>query len=186
MEENRDLKISYCATVEDWKQYCVYRSFKYSGGPSKNILLGRFIPPLVLILSGSAGFRDALPALAIVSVLWVVFYPRWYRHKIKENVDVFANSTYGKLLFGKKSLNLKEEFFEIFGEHSQSRYAYTMIEDIRLDDRLTYVCLPGNSAIAIPDEAFTAQVTKEQFVEKLERKKREYAIYSPQEEYIYL
>lgn len=110
-----------------------------------------------------------LIAVAIVSVVWILTYVKWFKRSITKKVSKLLDSGRVPGLIGAHELELGEGHLTDRTQESSTRYE--AVENIQITESHIFVYVSDVMAYMVPKKAFESQERMATFLEKLKQYK---------------
>ncbi len=166
------MKVTYEFTPEDFtrlNQYFVrhdpdtQRRKRRSiwGVPMIYLILG-----LIWLAMGDAGF---LIGMLIVALAWLCFYPLYWNYCTRRRVTKAITEARERGYFGTHEVTIAAEGITSVTPRVKTEIQWSGISKITPAETGILIHTASTTAILVPDSAFTAQNTREQFLEEMMR-----------------
>ena len=140
----------------------------------RSILMTRIATAVIVILGGAA-LMYWVKGLSVWSVLVYLvlaaacfFGTPWYmKRKVVKNTERILRNARNKQLCGPKTLTLRDDSFELAGENEDTTYQYEVVQRTASDDKHYYIFVDEFSAIIVPFSAFTDEMQKKEFYDRI-------------------
>jgi hypothetical protein len=155
------MKFNYNLTEDDFIKYNLFH-VKNSESALKSLKMQRFLTPVLYaiiayVLSSFADipFLYAFIPFLIVSILWVVFYPKYFYNRITRHTKKMVTEGKNEGLLGKHSMNLTEEGIVDSTSSGETKVHWSGIEKFKEDDSNLFLYNSSISAYIIPKRDLT-------------------------------
>lgn len=108
------MKIHYHLTEEDFVNFNLYHS-RHSKAATRPLMVQRIVSPILFIAVaflfstiGGIPLPFSLTTFGILSILWVLFYPKYFYHLIKRNAKKMIREGRNDGLLGDHTMSLTE------------------------------------------------------------------------------
>jgi hypothetical protein len=108
-------------------------------------------------------FRDLLPLFGGVP-LYLIYFPWWYRRKVKKIIAGMVSEGQNRSLLGHHQVSLSPENITESGEFGQNSTAWRAVERVAQNGDYAFVYVNALAAIIIPRRAFGEATEFEEFV----------------------
>lgn len=171
------MKRNYVLTKED---YVDFNLFYYKINPQmkrKRIMQTIIFPiiylliPVFLKIYKNTPYNQTLPIFIVVSIIWILAYPKLSKWAIKKNVrKVIENSEKnGGNLTGNYSIEENEDGITIMNDVGKIFIEWSQILYVREDKERIYIFINQATAYIVKKSAFSL-VDKDEFIKKIEKK----------------
>ena len=150
------MKINYSLTEEDFLNFNMFH-IKNSKTAIRALNMQRFITPIIfLILSyviskvGNISFLELFITFLIVSILWIIFYPKYFYHHIIRHVKKMIKEGKNDGLIGQHSLNMTEEGIVDSTSFDENKVTWSGIKAFKEDKKYFYLYNSSVSAYILP------------------------------------
>ncbi len=180
------MEINYSVSNNDYIQYNVHHT-ENSPTFKKQTMTMRLVFPIIFILITLISYAGEIAHpkpetiigmgctfvfLAIISILFFVFYPAIFRKTLIRNINSMLNEGKQNEFIGEHKLLLQENRLRVenITRESTIETAYKNIERIVCDKNALYIYTGSITAFIIPANAFTTDMEKEKFIAELKSK----------------
>lgn len=140
----------------------------------RSILMTRIMTAALVIIGGTVlmYFVHGLSVFSVavyVALAAVCFFgtPWYMKRKMVKNVDRILKNAKNKQLCGPKTLELRENEFELTGENEDTVYPYEAVQRTASDDKHYYIFVDEFSAVIVPFSAFENEQQKREFYDRI-------------------
>ena len=106
----------------------------------------------------------------IVSVLWVVLYPKIFKKRISRVVTKRVKEDKNENVFSPATVTIDDEAITKESDSLSSRALWTTIQKVAVTEKHLFVFVNFANAFIIPLEAFSSEVEKEAFIQFVYKK----------------
>ncbi|MGG3471093.1 YcxB family protein [Neobacillus pocheonensis] len=150
------MEIQYHLTEEDYLHFNLFH-VKNSKTAMRALNIQRFLLPVVFIIAaylfskfGDLSVMEAFIVYAIVAILWIMFYPRYfYRHITKMSKRMMKEGRNEGLL-GDHVMKLTDEGIVDSTSNGETKVNWSGIFEMKEDDDNIYLYNSGVSAYILP------------------------------------
>lgn len=164
------MTVEYENTMQDYTDY-VLHGYYHSASVKRSILITRISVPVMGILIALALFHvTKTPAphrydiSIIISLLWVVFYPKYLDRVIRRNITKMMKGKSEGLL-GNRQLSVTPECIVSKAKTGEERN--NSIEKIEQTDKYIFIYTNAMSAHVVPKRVFKNAQEQQEFLEIL-------------------
>lgn len=150
------MEINYKLTEEDYLEFNLFH-IKNSKTAIKALNIQRFLPPIVFIIAtyiSTAVIDASLPVMLIIfltiSILWIIFYPKYFYNYIIRNTKKMLREGTSDGLLGEHHLIMTEEGIEDSTSNSDSKVRWSGFVNFEEDSYNFYLYNSSVSAYIIP------------------------------------
>lgn len=151
-----EMKINYNLTEEDYINFNLYH-VKNSKTAKKALNRQRFLSPVIFMISayvistfGGMPFLSLFISFFITSVLWVIFYPKYFYGLITRNSKKMFKEGKNDGLLGDHSLIMTDEGIVDASLNRESKVVWSGIESFKEDNDNLYLYVSSVSAYILP------------------------------------
>lgn len=170
------MEIKFNITEDDLITYNLYQANTIKS-IKRAIALQRYIPAIIFIFAGflfsnkqSSSYYISLFAFTTLAVLWIIFYPLYFkRHVIKSMSKIFKKDE-SKNLFGKYSIKLEQEKVVEISPSKKNKTDWKDVKDLVEYKGYLFIILTEVTAYIIPPTAFRDENQKEIFISFIKSK----------------
>lgn len=164
------MKVQYELTKEDYISFNMHHLNNSKTG-KQALLKQRFIVPMVYIfipfilarITSISLLFWLLPFLILI-VLWIAFYPRYFRSYTRKNIIKMLDEGKNEAMFGTVSLELKELGMVEDSKLGESKINWSSVEKIDETKDYIYIYISSINAIVIPMRTFSSIKEKNEFL----------------------
>ena len=164
------MNIKYNLTEEDFLHFNLFH-LQNSQTAKKSLMLQRFVSPIFFI-GFSYVFSNLLdvPFLGmfipflIISILWVIFYPKYFYNHITRNVKKMIKEGKNEGLLGKHDLNFNEDGFTEETSTGETKVKWSGVNEFKEDNEFFYLYNSSVSAYIIPKRDVANEVELRNFI----------------------
>lgn len=150
------MNIQYELTEEDYINFNLYH-IKNSKTGKRALMLQRFLSPLFFIIVsyvysmiGNMPFLPLFITFFILSILWIVFYPKYFYRLITRNVRKMIKEGKNEGLIGQHQLKLSEERLVDTSSNKETTITWTGITGFKEDNGYFFLYNSSVSAYILP------------------------------------
>lgn len=155
------MKINYELTEEDYLHFNLFH-VKQSKTATNSLNLQRFLTPVFFIIvafifskMGDMPFVFPLIVFGMISVLWVIYYPKYfYSHVMRQSKKMLKEGKNDGLL-GQQQMTLSEEGIVYLTSNGESQVKWSGIKKIVEDSDFFYLYNSSVSAYILPKRALS-------------------------------
>lgn len=169
------MEIEYELTKEDFLDFNLNHAHN-SSTVKKSLFYQRYVVaiifpiiPVILSKTFKAPLRGLLPAYLISSLMWIIFYPKYFWWQIKKNVTKTLDESEDSKFVASHSLTISEKGMVSEGENSKTVRDWGSIQRIDKTDRNILIYTGAMEALIVPLRAFDDEVSLKSFIEEVER-----------------
>jgi small-conductance mechanosensitive channel len=150
------MEINFNLTEEDYIHFNLYH-IKNSKSAIRSLNVQRFLTPVffillsyILSLAGDTPFIELFIAFFITSILWILFYPKYFYSSITRRIKkMFREGKNGDLL-GKHVLSMTDEGLVESRSNGQTKLNWSGIISLKEDKQYFYLYNSSVSALILP------------------------------------
>jgi len=153
------MEIQYHLTEEDYVKFNLF-FMKNSETARKALNMQRFLAPVFFIFVSfllakiaDMNFIGLFVIFAVISILWIWLYPKYFDHFVIRKTRKVLSEADNPGLLGEHRLLLSEEGITETTAKSETRAAWSGIQDIKEDQHSLYLFNSAVSAFIIPKRA---------------------------------
>lgn len=167
------MNIEYELTLDDildFNMYHFYNSKKIKKTRNKQRYLGGtifLILPLIMKQVTSIPITEIYPSFIICSLLWIIFYPIYFKNSIKKNVHKMLAKGSNEGIIGEHTFSITDEGIVDKNEFKESKISTKGIKKICQTEKNILIYIGKLNAFIIPFRAFDNENNKEKFLDKL-------------------
>jgi Ca2+/Na+ antiporter len=157
------MKIEYNLASEDYIHFNLFH-LKNSKTSLKSLYLQRYLSPLFFILvsivfaiMGDLHLLSTLIPFLVLSVLWVIFYPKLFYRHVRKNVQKMFKEGKNEALLGEHTMILMDEGFVESNSTGESKVKWSGISEVKEDEAFLYLYNSAVSAYIIPKRDLSNQ-----------------------------
>lgn len=167
------MELHYDITKQDYIDFNL-NYFVNNAMVQRSILMTR-IATAVLVIVGGTVLMYWVKGLSVLSVAVYLalaalcfFGTPWYmKRKVVKNTERILRNANNKQLCGPKTLTLREDEFELFGENEDTVYKYEAVQRTATDAGHYYIFVDEFSAVIVPFSAFADEEQKKEFYKRI-------------------
>lgn len=172
------MEINYKLTEEDYLKFNLFH-IKNSKTAIKALNMQRFLPPIFFIISAyifttvmNASFPVMLITFLIISILWIIFYPKYFYNYVIRNTKKMIREGKNDGLLGEHHLIMTEEGIEDSTTYGETRVSWSGLKNFEEDNYNFYLYNSSLSAYVIPKrEVSNVEVMKNYLNSHIPRQK---------------
>lgn len=150
------MNISYELTEEDYIHFNLFH-IKNSRVGKRSLLLQRALSPFIFILFAfvyakiaQLAFLPLFLTFAVISLLWIIFYPKYFYGLISRNAKKMIKEGKNDDLLGHHQLQLSEDGLIDTTAHKETKASWAGITSIQEDDGYFFLYNSSVSAYILP------------------------------------
>lgn len=150
------MELRYNLTEEDYLNFNLFH-FKNSKAANRALNIQRFLSPIIFmafpfVLSkmGNMSFAGLFISFLVVSILWIVFYPRYFYSFVMRNTKRFIREGKNEGLLGEHRMLLTEEGLVDSTTNGETKVTWAGIQAIDEDQYYIYLYNTSVSAYILP------------------------------------
>jgi len=150
------MEFQYNVTEEDYISFNLFH-IKHSKTAKRSLNIQRWLSPVIFIaisyilsLMDDTPFLLSLPPFLIVSVLWVIFYPKYFYRRIKTGTRKFIREGKNVGMLGEHTLFLSEEGVSEVSANGENKVTWQGMESFHENDNYFYLYNSAVSAFIVP------------------------------------
>ncbi|MFS0575160.1 YcxB family protein [Sporosarcina sp. 179-K 3D1 HS] len=150
------MKIHYHLTEEDFVNFNLYHS-RHSKAASKALKMQRFISPILFMAAaflfskmGEIPLPISLSTFGVMSILWVLFYPKYFYQLIKRNAKKMIKEGKNDGLLGDHKMMMTDEGIVDTTSIGETRVSWSGITQWKEDAHYFYLYNSAVSAYILP------------------------------------
>ena len=150
------MNIHYELTEEDYINFNLYH-IKHSKMGKRSLLLQRIVSPLMFIIVaylyamiGNLPFLPLFITFGIVSIIWIIYYPKYFYGLIARNAKKMIKEGKNDDLLGNHQLILTEEGLVDTTANKETKVTWSGITIIQEDDGYIFLYNSSVSAYILP------------------------------------
>jgi len=167
------VRIEYTNTIDD---IAAFHAFHLEHSPylRRTQMLLRFVFPYLFIILTAVSFvssgrlTSANYAILIVSLVWILVIPPFYKHSAKSAARKVYSEGPSRALFTKHVLTVSSEGIHDETAHSSTLIGWPALNETEEDRGRIYVYYSSGDAFMVPHSAFQSAAEKEEFVKTVE------------------
>jgi hypothetical protein len=151
-----EMKVNYNLTEEDYINFNLYH-LKNSKTGKKALNMQRFLSPVIFMVAayvistfGGMPLLSSFIIFFITSVLWVIFYPKYFYSLITRNVKKMIKEGKNDGLLGDHSLIMTDEGIVDTSSNRETKVTWSGIESFKEDNDNLYLYISSVSAYILP------------------------------------
>jgi len=165
------LRIDYELTTDDLLDFNMYHA-NHSETVKKALTLQRLMGPVLFmiilvfltILKVEPLLTFYLPFFIIMSILWVIFYPKYFRKHIQRYSKKMLTEGKSKGITGKHTLTLTDNELIESNESRETKTKWASVQDIVRSDTLMIIYTSAMGGYIIPLRSFESKEKEEEFL----------------------
>jgi Ca2+/Na+ antiporter len=164
------MKIEYNLAAEDYIHFNLFH-LKHSKTSLKSLYLQRYLSPLFFILvsivfaiMGDLHLLSTLIPFLVLSILWVIFYPKLFYRHVRKNVQKMFKEGKNEALLGEHTMILMEEGFVESNSTGESKVKWSGIQEVKEDEEYLYLYNSAVSAYIIPKRNLSNQLEIKNYI----------------------
>lgn len=150
------MEISYNLTEEDYLHFNMFH-VKNSKVVKRALNIQRFFVPIIFIIAsivlsklGDMPFFGLFITFLVVSILWVIFYPKYFYSYVIRNTKKMINEGKNDGLLGEHHMILSEEGIADSTSHGETKVNWSGIQTLSEDEHYIYLYNSSVSAYILP------------------------------------
>ena len=150
------MEIRYSLTEEDYLNFNMFH-IKNSKTTKRALNMQRFLMPIIFIVLsyvlskvGNMSFFGLFIALLIVSILWIIFYPRYFYSYVFRNTKKMIKEGKNDGLLGEHLMILSEEGIIDSNSNGETKVTWSGIKTFKEDEHNIYLYNSSVSAYILP------------------------------------
>lgn len=165
------MKIHYNLVAEDYIHFNLFH-IKHSKTSLKSLHLQRYVSPVFFILvsivfsiMGDLHFLSTLIPFLVLSILWVIFYPKLFYRHVRKNVQKMFKEGKNEALLGEHTMILMDEGFVESNSSGESKVKWSGIQEVKEDEEFLYLYNSAVGAYIIPKRDLLNQVEIKTYIQ---------------------
>lgn len=150
------MEIKYNLTEEDYLNFNLFH-IQNSATAKKTLNMQRFIAPIIFIalsyiLSklGDTSFLGLFITFLMVSILWIIFYPKYFYNYVIRNTKKMIKEGKNDGLLGEHHMRMTEEGIVDSTSNGETKVAWSGIKTMKEDNHCIYLYNSSVSAYILP------------------------------------
>ncbi len=150
------MEINYKLTEEDYLKFNLFH-IKNSKTAIKALNMQRFLPPIFFIILsyilstvGNTSLPVILTASPILSILWIIFYPKYFYNYVIRNTKKMIREGKNDGLLGEHQLIMTKEGIEDSTTYGETKVSWSGLKNFEEDNYNFYLYNSSLSAYVIP------------------------------------
>lgn len=150
------MNIKFQLTEDDYVQFNLFH-FQNSSMAKKTLLIQRLIGPVIFFISIfffskvlNLSFWPLFIMFSVLSILWFLFYPKYFYHVITKQTKKMIYEGQNKGLIGEHKVVFTEEGIEDHTETGVHQILWSGIQQMKENDHYLYLYNTAVSALIIP------------------------------------
>ncbi len=149
---------------------------KHSKTVQRSLLIQRFLTPIIVLLVPFAlswitgefltGF---FVILLILSLVWIVFSPKYFDHSIKKQMQKMLNEENNENMLGLHTFITNEDGFIEKNKIEERKASWSSIKKVDEDDEYFFLYVSAMGAYIVPKRAFSDKDSQEEFEKMIAR-----------------
>ena len=169
------MEFEYEITKEDFLAFNLYHA-KHSETVKNALFKQRFIVPIIFLflpfvfywITGEFLIEVSI-GFMLISILWLVFYPKYFYGYIKRNVSKVLNEGSSDNLLGKRVFVITEDGFIEKSKAGETKVHWSGIEKVEENEKYYFLFYSVISAYIIPKRDLPDKDTQEEFKQALRK-----------------
>lgn len=164
------MEIKYELTKDDFLEFNLYHA-ENSKTVKKTLNIQRYIISIIFIFAAivMSSYLDipysfTIPFYLVVFLIWVLFYPKYFKWHIKRNVSKMLDEGKNKGIIGEQSLSISNEGIISISEVGEMKNNWSSVEKIVKTDKIILIYISSISAYIIPIKAFNNEEEVNSFI----------------------
>ena len=149
---------------------------KKSSSLKKSILSQRILGPIVFMLIPfilrlytSIPLSYWLTIFAIASVLWVMFYPKYFNWEMGRRVKKMLNEGNNENILIRRTISISKEGLLEKSAIGESKVKWSQVDKVEETEEYIYIYISSISAHIIPKRVFRDENEKRLFIKEIEK-----------------
>lgn len=150
------MEIKYHLTEEDYINFNMFH-IKNSKTAMRSLTIQRFIGPIIFIISsyvfskiGDVPFLGLFITFLILSILWVIFYPKYFYSHVIRHVKKMIKEGKNDGLLGEHHMMMTEDGIVDSTTNGETKVNWSGIQQIKENDDYFYLYNSSVSAYILP------------------------------------
>ncbi|PAQ15594.1 YcxB family protein [Bacillus sp. FJAT-42315] len=150
------MEINYNLTEEDYLKFNMFH-VKNSKAVKRVLNMQRFLTPILFIIVsfvlskvGSVPFLGVFITFLVISILWIIFYPRYFYFYVIRNTKKMIKEGTNEGLLGEHHMVLSEEGIIDSTSNGETKVTWSGIKTISEDKHNIYLYNSSVSAYILP------------------------------------
>ncbi|MFZ0443610.1 MAG: YcxB family protein [Bacillus sp. (in: firmicutes)] len=150
------MEIDYQLTEDDYLNFNMFH-VKNSKAIRRTLNMQRFLTPIIFIIAsfvlpkiGSISFLGVFITFLVVSILWIIFYPRYFYSYVIRNTKKMIKEGKNDDLLGKHHMILSEEGIIDSTSNGETKVTWSGIQTVSEDKHNIYLYNSSVSAYILP------------------------------------
>lgn len=150
------MELKFYLTEEDYLNFNMFH-IKNSKTAKRTLRMQRFLPPVIFIIFsyvlsklGNISFPGVFIVYLIVSILWIIFYPKYYYHYVSRHTKKMIKEGKNEGFLGERQMILTEEGVRNYTQFSDGTVSWSGIKSFKEDRNAIYLYNSAVSALIIP------------------------------------
>lgn len=163
------MELKYKMTKDDYLAFNLHY-VKHSKTIKQSLFMQRFIAPIIflilpLVLFWMTGefLIGFFITFVLISVIWIVFYPKYFFGHIKRNVKKALNEGSNDNLIGQHVFTFSEDGFIEKNRAGERKASWSSIENVEENDDYYFLFFSTMSAYILPKRSFPNEESQEEF-----------------------
>jgi len=164
------MEINYHLTEDDYINFNLYH-MNHSKTGIRALRVQRFLLPVFFIALSyfMAIILDTSPVFLLVygfliSILWVIFYPKYFNRTIAKNVKKMLKEGDNKGILGDQHMSIKDEGIVVTTKMGETKVNWAGINILKEDENNFYLYVGAMNAYLIPKRQITVSNELRAFV----------------------
>ncbi|WP_042354236.1 YcxB family protein [Bacillus rubiinfantis] len=165
------MKLEYTLTEDDFLHFNLFH-MKNSKTAAKALTMQRMIGPIIFLACsylfstfGDVPFAVLFTIFLIMSVIWFIFYPKYYFNFIKRHTLKMIREGKNEGLLGKHVLTMNDDSLVETTPVNETKVSWSGIQDFKEDDEFFYLYNSSISAYIIPKRAIEQPAEVKRYIE---------------------
>jgi hypothetical protein len=167
------MELEYELTEDDYIAFNLYY-VKHSKTVKQSLFMQRFLPPIIFLIFPFVLFwvtgeflMVLLISFVLFSVVWIIFYPRYFYGYIKRNVSKLLNEGSNANILGRHVFISTEDGFVEKNRAEQRSGRWSSIERVEENDYYYFLFFSTMNAYIVPKRSFSDKDSQEKFKEMI-------------------
>ncbi len=169
----QEMQINYELTKQDYIDFNLYH-ISYSKTSRQALFIQRYITSLIFLLAPFvvARFTEIpleywLVTFAITYLLWVFFYPKYFKRVVGKRVSKMVDEGKNVDLLGYRTVTIDAEGLHSKSDVSESTIKWSSVENVVETKEHIFIYVSAISAHIVPFRIFETDKDKEEFLKVL-------------------
>lgn len=164
------MEIKYELTKDDIIDFNLYHS-ENSKTIKRSLNIQRYIISVIFVFAAivMSSYLDipysfTIPFFLVVSLIWIFYYPKFFKWLIKRNVSKMLDEGKNKAIIGEQRLSISNEGIIAISEAGEMKSNWSLVEKIGKTKKNIYIYISSISAYIIPIKAFNNEEEVNNFI----------------------